>query len=108
MSETYGFSDGKFSFWTAQYGSWARDRRIVFRVREDNTPLRRAVEKEIANYDRIIPATEAEIDAWEDAHPTFIRREENLQLDRMAHEQGVARIGWTVADVLANQQWRVT
>ena len=44
--KVYQFQDGTFSFFTAEYGSWARDQRIVFRVRTDREPKERAAEKE--------------------------------------------------------------
>jgi hypothetical protein len=65
------FEDGKFSFWTAHYGSWAGDKRIVFRVREDRTPKERADEKDIDGWDRILPASPHEEAMWRISHPTF-------------------------------------
>lgn len=67
----YRFSDGQFEFYTAYYGSWARDIRIVFRVRIDRDPKQRAKEKGIENYDRIIPSTEAETAHWFRTHPDY-------------------------------------
>ena len=65
------FGDGEFNFWTAHYGSWAHDMRIVFRVRTDTTPKGRAVQKDIKNYDRILPALPYEIERWYETHPGF-------------------------------------
>ena len=65
----YQFRDGSFSFWTALYGSWANDKKIVFRVRNDRKPMARAKEKVIEHYDRIVPSTKEEIDMWLASHP---------------------------------------
>ena len=65
------FQDGEFSFYTALYGSWANDQKIVFRVRADRDPKERAKEKEIKGWDRIVPATNDEIQAWLASHPTY-------------------------------------
>ena len=54
------FKDCEFNFYTAHYGSWANDKRIVFRVRNNKFPQNRAEEKRIENYDRIIPASKVE------------------------------------------------
>lgn len=67
----YTFKDGVFFFYTAHYGSWARDIRIVFRVRVDRLPKERAEEKEIFYYDRLIPSTQEEIDEWVVSHLDF-------------------------------------
>lgn len=64
----YIFPDGAFTFHTATYGSWANDKRIIFRVREDNTPKQRAKEKGIRNYDRIVPSTLLETICWIQGH----------------------------------------
>jgi len=56
------------TFWTAHYGSWAQDARIVFRVRNDRIPKERAAEKNIMHYDRLYPATPEEISGWNDTH----------------------------------------
>lgn len=66
------FNDGIFTFWTALYGSWANDKQIVFRVRSDNTPRIRASEKSIKYYDRLLPSTDQQIQAWFDSHPDYI------------------------------------
>jgi hypothetical protein len=63
------FQDGTFGFYAAHYGSWAQDKKIIFRVREDSNPRKRAEEKGIKNYDRIFPATEYEVKRWLDGHP---------------------------------------
>jgi len=68
----YTFSDGVFSFHTVIYGSWAGDKRIVFRVRSDRNPIERAAEKQIRNYDRVVPSTQQEIDAWFFSHSGFV------------------------------------
>ena len=65
------FKDCEFNFYTAHYGSWANDKRIVFRVRNNKFPQNRAEEKRIENYDRIIPATESEIAEWFKSHPDY-------------------------------------
>ena len=67
----YKFHDGQFRFCTAHYGSWANDQRIVFRVRIDSTPEKRAAEKGIMYYDRLFPSYPDEIQAWKDGHPTY-------------------------------------
>ena len=66
------FLDGTFTFWTAHYGSWANDKRIIFRVRSDSSPRIRAYQKEIKFYDRILPAQEEEISAWLGSHPDYM------------------------------------
>jgi hypothetical protein len=63
------FNDGVFILYTAYYGSWANDRRIVFRVREDRDPYERAAEKDILDFDRVTWSDEHEIAAWVDHHP---------------------------------------
>jgi len=67
----YRFKDGVFTFWTAHYGSWARDARIVFRVREDSTPEKRAEQKSIRCWDRLFPAQEDEIEQWRNSHKDY-------------------------------------
>ena len=64
----YIFCDGVFSFWTAHYGSWANDKRIVFRVRIDRIPKDRAKDKSIIDYDRLLPSEDDEIEAWRQSH----------------------------------------
>ena len=78
MNKTFIFKDGKFKFYTAHYGSWANDKRIVFRVRTDANPKHRAKEKDIKYYDRILKSSDHEIDAWLKDHPdrTLISIEE--------------------------------
>jgi hypothetical protein len=58
----FKFSDGWFTFWSVHYGPG--DRRVVFRVREDN--------RRIKYYDRLLPATAEEVCQWLDGHPEFI------------------------------------
>ena len=65
------FKDGNFTFYTAHYASWARDARIVFRVREDTTPAQRAEEKEIQYYDRLLKSTPEEIIMWLESHRDY-------------------------------------
>lgn len=60
----YNFIDGSFVFHVAQYGSWAKDARVVFRVRIDRDKYDRAKEKGIVHYDRIFFATSEMIDRW--------------------------------------------
>jgi len=67
----YTFKDGQFRFYTALYGSWNHDRRIVFRVRTDTTPKKRACEKSIKYYDRLVPSSMQEISAWLRGHLEF-------------------------------------
>lgn len=62
------FTDGNFNFYSALYGSWASDKIIVFRVREDTTPKKRAEEKSITCYDRLVPSTPGEVAAWLRSH----------------------------------------
>jgi hypothetical protein len=69
--DLYSFKDGRFTFWTAYYGSWANDARVVFRVREDTDPRLRARQKEISNWDRLIPARPNEIKMWIEGHPDY-------------------------------------
>ena len=64
IEQTYTFKDGKFKFYTAHYGSWARDKRIVFRVRIDSDPKERAKEKNIKQFDRIVPSSKYEIEQY--------------------------------------------
>ena len=71
----YVFDDGEFTFYTAHYGSWARDIRIVFRVRIDTTPEKRAAEKGIEFYGRLLPSLPHEIAEWLFVHPDFPIRE---------------------------------
>lgn len=71
QSPIYVFHDGKFQFYTAYYGSWANDARLVFRVRTDTDPKTRAQQKDIKYYDRLIPSTGSEIQNWLDGHPDF-------------------------------------
>ena len=66
------FPDGDFEFYTAHYGSWANDRKIVFRVRSDRDPKERASEKDIKGYDRIYPAIAIEVLDWFRSHETFV------------------------------------
>ncbi len=70
-STSWEFDDGKFTFWTAHYGSWANDKRIVFRVRSDRTPKVRAAEKGVKDYDRLLPSIDSEVRGWFDSHPGF-------------------------------------
>ncbi len=65
----YLFKDGDFTFWTATYGSWQKDARVVFRVRSDNEPRKRAAEKGIRFYDRVVPSWPDDIAAWLIGHP---------------------------------------
>ena len=67
----YTFKDGKFSFYTAIFGSWNKDRRLVFRVREDSSPRKRAKEKGIKGYDRIFLASNQEIRHWINTHSNY-------------------------------------
>jgi hypothetical protein len=67
----YSFRDGNFKFYTAHYGSWAGDKRIVFRVRLDTTPVIRAEQKGIKFYDRLYPASITEVDAWIMSHADY-------------------------------------
>lgn len=62
------FNDGNFTFYSALYGSWAGDKIVVFRVREDNTPKQRAKEKNITCYDRLVPSNAGEVAAWLRGH----------------------------------------
>ena len=75
-TKKYVFDDGEFTFCTAHYGSWARDIRIVFRVRIDTTPEKRAIEKGIKYYDRLLPSLPYEIAEWVFTHSDFPIREE--------------------------------
>lgn len=67
----YTFQDGVFSFWTAHYGSWNNDVRIVFRVREDSTVMERATQKGIKCYDRLLRSTQEEVAKWLEGHPNY-------------------------------------
>ena len=62
------FNDGNFTFYSALYGSWAGDKIVVFRVREDTTPKKRAAEKGIINYDRLVSSSAGEVAAWLRSH----------------------------------------
>ena len=66
---TLRFPDGRFTLYTAQYGSWTNDQRIVFRVRVDRDPHERAGEKGIRDFDRLVPASTQEIAWWLESHP---------------------------------------
>jgi hypothetical protein len=68
---TFRFGDGRFRFYVAQYGSWQNDARVVFRVRVDSEPHKRAAEKGIKYFDRLLPAKLADIKLWCDTHPDF-------------------------------------
>jgi hypothetical protein len=57
-----------FVFYTALYGSWKNDLRVVFRVRADRKPEDRAKEKGIKYYDRLVLSTTEEIQAWINNH----------------------------------------
>ncbi len=63
----YTFADGKFRFFTAEYSKHY----IVYRVREDSNPYKRAMEKGISCRMRIRKSTGMEILAWMYSHPTF-------------------------------------
>ena len=67
----YQFQDGVFTFWTAHYGSWKNNARVVFRVREDSIPKVRAEEKGILCWDRILPAKPYEIELWLLSHKDY-------------------------------------
>jgi len=67
----YLFKDGFYSFHAAHYGSWAGDKRVVFRVRRGRVPKVRAAEKGIDCYDRILKASPRQIQAWLDSHPGY-------------------------------------
>lgn len=71
MNRIYKFWDGLFRFYTAHYGSWRSDIRIIFRVRVDRKPGERAAEKNIKSYDRLLPSTQREIKKWMKGHPSF-------------------------------------
>jgi len=62
------FNDGNFTFYSALYGSWAGNKIVVFRVREDSTPEKRAEEKNITCYDRIVPSSPGEVIGWLHGH----------------------------------------
>lgn len=66
---TLRFRDGELAFYTAEFGSWAADARIVFRVRADRDPRERAAEKGIRSFDRIVPSTRRQIARWLISHP---------------------------------------
>ena len=68
----YEFLDeGKFTFWVAQYGSWANDCRFTFRVRTDRNLLDRASEKLPNGWDKLLPANQTEIQGWLTRHPQY-------------------------------------
>lgn len=67
----YYFKDGEFRFFTAMYGSWNNDKRIVFRVRTDTTTEATAKENQIVNYDRIVKSSDEEIKTWLSENPQF-------------------------------------
>lgn len=68
---TLRFGDGRFALYTAEYGSWAGDARIVFRVRADRDPQKRAAEKGIRHFDALRLSTPREIGRWLISHPDF-------------------------------------
>lgn len=67
--KVFSFNDGHYRFFTAQYGSWAADKRIVYRVQVEKDHFERAREKGITGFDRIFPASDDEIVAWKKDHP---------------------------------------
>ena len=67
----YKFDDGEFKFYTAIYGAWNDDKRIVFRVRIDRVPEDRAKEHNIRNYDVLTLSTKSEIEDWLKTHPLY-------------------------------------
>ena len=71
MDTIYKFKDGDFRFYSAHYGSWNNDRIIIFRVRMDSNPKKRAEEKSIKYYDLILKATDEEINLWLKTHPDY-------------------------------------
>lgn len=71
QKKQYKMNDGIFSFWTAHYGSWAKDVRVVFRVRNDSNPEQRAQEKKIEYYDHLSPSTDGEIEQWLENHMDY-------------------------------------
>lgn len=64
------FQDGVFTFFAAEYGSYANDAIVVFRVREDRNPKERATEKCIKHYQRLCPCCGRYIQKWFDTHPS--------------------------------------
>jgi len=66
------FVDGNFSFWIA-YDSI---KQVIFRVREDTTPVQRFTEKGWPGFDRgdtvaFREATPEEVERWIEAHPNI-------------------------------------
>ena len=74
ISGLFEFEDGTFYFFCAYYGSWAGDKEVVFRVRNDTTPKVRAEQKGIGCYDRLVqchPSNSYDlnmINAWLEVH----------------------------------------
>ncbi len=69
--DTYEFEDGKFEFFTAR--SRARLTPgvvIIFRVRVDTWPEKRAREKHIT-FDYLRPSSAREIEKWMETHPDY-------------------------------------
>ncbi len=94
-SSKFIFSDGIFSFWAAKYGSWTNNDTIIYRVRQDTTPEKRAWEKGIKLYDMLVPATAAQIRLWMEAHPNLIPKvaSSGVALWKKAHPTLVKRLG---------------
>ena len=66
---TYEFEDGTFEFFTAvvrRKPSYV----IIFRVRTDSWPEKRAREKNIS-FDYLRPSSVREIEKWMETHPSF-------------------------------------
>ncbi len=70
---TFRFPDGAFRFFTALFGSAYGDASVVIRVREDREPAERAREKGLHGFDRVVPALDAEVEAWFDSHADWFR-----------------------------------
>lgn len=64
----YSFKDGRFSFWE---GNINENAVMVIRVREDNKPSKRWVEKGLPPGIPLRPAPEEHIQRWLDSHPDY-------------------------------------
>ncbi|MFA5188149.1 MAG: hypothetical protein WC460_02180 [Patescibacteria group bacterium] len=64
----YTFADGIFSFWEAKIND---KQSIIFRVRNDSTPAKRALEKGISNGISLYPAKKEPVQKWLNSHPDY-------------------------------------
>ena len=66
----YKFDDGEFQFFTALFIEFDKTARTIFRVRLDNYPEGRALEKQIP-YNYIRPSSFSEVELWLHTHDLY-------------------------------------